>query len=136
MPGFRLSVSALVPPWKVGVAPRTLPLGEAIVTLCATGELLVNWTVTLPAFALNDFVLYLSVPLGSAESFTAALGDADDAGVEADALELVEGADDALLLELDELPHPESTIAPSRRTEMKRRLIRVSFRLPGPRRKL
>ena len=42
MPAGRVSVSVFVPPVKVGVAPSTLPAALATVTLCGSGELLVQ----------------------------------------------------------------------------------------------
>lgn len=62
-----MTVRVLVPPENVGVAPTTGPFVPwRIVTLCASGELLVNWIKTVPAFAVSEFVVNLSFPLGSA----------------------------------------------------------------------
>lgn len=141
----------LIPPWNVGVAPMTEPLLEATVTLCATGEALVKAIVTLPDDAESDVVLYLSAPLGSAESvtapptaedtelaalLTAELTDelpdesADEATDEADEL-TDEAADEAAeaieLLALDDPPQPASAVSPRRRAGIRRRLICISF---------
>ena len=56
MPGLSASVSVLVPPANVGVAPSTV-LPFAIVTLCSSGDMLAIVIVTVPAFAASCLVL-------------------------------------------------------------------------------
>src|SRR5436309_487260 len=53
----------------VWVAPRVLPLGSLIVTLCGIGDWFAKSIVTLPAFALSEVCWKASCPLGSAETF-------------------------------------------------------------------
>jgi hypothetical protein len=59
-------VRVFVPPLNVGVAPSTVPLEDASVKLWARGEELVKSIVTLPAFALSELVVNMSIPLGFA----------------------------------------------------------------------
>jgi hypothetical protein len=62
-----VTVSVLVPPENVGVAPITWPLVPwRIVTLWASGELLMNCIKIVPAFAVSELLVNLSLPLGSA----------------------------------------------------------------------
>jgi hypothetical protein len=62
-----VTLSVLVPPVNVGVAPTTAPLVPSwIVRLCASGEALVKLIVTVPAFAVSVLFVNLSWPLGSA----------------------------------------------------------------------
>lgn len=69
MPGLRLSVSVFVPPMNVGVAPITGPVVPfRTVTLCASGALLVNAILTVPAFAVSDVLVNFSAPPGFAAS--------------------------------------------------------------------
>jgi hypothetical protein len=111
------TLSVLVPPSNVGVAPTVAPVAPVpcwIVRLCASGEPLVNLIVTVPAVACSELVVNLSWPLGSAATASdppaappvalAALEvlEALDAGAEV-AVELA--ADDELLLEP---PSPEA----------------------------
>jgi hypothetical protein len=76
----------------VGVAPNTAPLLDAIVTLCASGELLVNWIVTVPALTLSDVVSNFSAPPGPVASLSSPPVAAAEGGVAA-VLEVADGAD-------------------------------------------
>lgn len=148
VPGLRFTLNVLLPPWNVGVAPTTEPLLEAIVRLCATGELFVKSTVTLPADADSDEVSNLSAPLGSAASFNVPPATAELAALLtaelADELTLLaaevaaeltdeliddaadEAADDIELLALDP-PQPATAIGASTRMAVRRRLISISL---------
>jgi hypothetical protein len=143
---LRSTLSVLTPPLKVGVAPTTEPLLDAIVTLWDKDETLVKAIVTLPADADSDVVLYLSAPLGSAASvsvpaiaedaelaalLTAELADelTDEAADEATELaeelidEAAEDAADAIeLLALDP-PHPVSAVSARRRPAVRSRFM-------------
>ena len=57
-----MSVKVFEAPWKVGVEPSTAPEEDAMVTLCAIGDMLVKAIDTVPAFAVSDVVSYLSCP--------------------------------------------------------------------------
>ena len=57
-----VTVSFFDPPVNVGVAPTDAPEEDSIVTSCASGAGFEKSTVTLPAFAVNDLVLYSSWP--------------------------------------------------------------------------
>jgi len=60
VPAFSVTVSFFDPPVNVGVAPSDAPEEDSMVTSCASGDGFEKSTVTLPAFAVNDFVLYSS----------------------------------------------------------------------------
>ncbi len=116
VPGLRFTETLFEPPENVGVAPTFSPDDDSIVTLCGSEEEFVKSTETLPAFAVNDFVLYSSCPSGLASSFTL-LEPPDVAGAGVDVLaELVVGVVSAgvdvlaaVEEELDEeLPQPAS----------------------------
>jgi hypothetical protein len=99
---------------KVGVAPTGWPPEDSTDRLCSSGEALVNAIVTFPAFAVSDFVLYSSPPLGEAARLRA-LADPLDEGLE----ELVDGvvaagASGVLAEEVvfEELPHPARATKP------------------------
>jgi hypothetical protein len=104
VPGLRLTVSVLAPPWKVGVAPMVGPLVPCwIVRLCASAALLVNWIVTLPGFAVREVFVNLSWPLESAATVKAPDAGAEvdgvlDAGAEVDVAGVL-GVDVLLLLD-------------------------------------
>ena len=69
VPGLSVSVSVLLPPLNVGVAPSSLPPAVVTVTLCGSGALFVRSIETLPALgAVSDVVSYFSCPDGSAAS--------------------------------------------------------------------
>jgi hypothetical protein len=69
VPGLSVTVTVFVPPpLNVGVAPTTPPPLLEIVKLCGSEEAFVNFTVTLPAFAVSDELVNLREPLGSAAS--------------------------------------------------------------------
>ncbi len=148
VPGLRFSERVFVPPENVGVAPTTDPLLEAIVTLCISGDMFVKAIVTLPDDAVSDVVLYLSAPLGSAESFNAPPVTAEDTELAAlltaevaeeltdeapdEAAELTEeladeAADEMALLALEDPPQPASPVSARSRPGISRRLICISF---------
>ena len=117
-----MSDRVLVEPWNVGVAPTTVPEDEAIVRLCARGAMLLKAIVTAPALAVSEVVLYFSWPSGSAASARACPPPAVAAAGVEDAAELeLEGAgalveveaDELVLFELLELPHPARATTPS-----------------------
>jgi hypothetical protein len=61
VPGLRLTLSVLTPPWKVGVAPSTAPLDPCwIDRLWATGDVLANRNVTSPDLAVSELLVYRS----------------------------------------------------------------------------
>ena len=69
VPALSLSVSVLVPPMNVGVAPTTEPLVPCCtVKLWASGELLVKLIVTVPAFAVSVLLVNFKCTDGSAET--------------------------------------------------------------------
>ena len=123
---MRSTVRVFVPPMNVGVAPSTVPLEDASVKLCASGDEFVKSIVTLPAFACSELVVNISIPLGFAAIETVLLP--EDAGAaagveDAGAAVLVAGAlVVGLLLEvvLELLPHPATastaTAVAARRT--------------------
>src|ERR1700683_2813384 len=67
MPGFSVTVSVLLSPLKVGVAPTTACDEDSSVTLCSSGDMFVKSIATLPALAVSLLVLYCSLPSGFAE---------------------------------------------------------------------
>jgi 3-phenylpropionate/trans-cinnamate dioxygenase ferredoxin reductase component len=117
LPGFSVTVSFLLPPWKVGVAPTSGPLVPCwSVRLWATDEEFVKSIVTFPALAVSVLLVNFSAPLGSAPSeivvAVLGVGAAVDVDVE---LEVVLGAAalllELLLLELLELPQAATATA-------------------------
>jgi hypothetical protein len=114
---------------NVGVEPTVAPEEDSIFTLCASGAMFVKSTVTLPAFALSDLVLYSSWPSLLASRLTvlapaaAPVVDVAELVVGAAAVaELVVGAcaaelDDELELELPQ-PARAATVATSANDEI------------------
>jgi hypothetical protein len=123
------TVTDLLEPVIVGVAPSTAPLLDAIVTLCGTGELFVKSIVTEPAFAVSELVSYFSAPLGSAASLSVPPPAGADADEDEALLEDEDEGDELLALlalmleELLELPQPASATSADRRPAVQRRFI-------------
>jgi hypothetical protein len=112
VPGLSVTVSVLLPPLNVGVAPTVGPLVPCwIVKLWATCEEFVKLIVTLPALADSEDFVNFSAPLGSADCVSAAppppaAEDAEDADVDVAGLaelELAAPPELDVAAELDEL---------------------------------
>jgi hypothetical protein len=105
-----VTVSFLVAPENVGVAPITDPLVPCwMVMLWGSEDLLVKSIVTLPALAVSELLVNFSAPLGSAESLIelpAPPPPVPAAGVELEVDGAGAAADDVLLLVVPlEPPH-------------------------------
>jgi hypothetical protein len=108
LPGFRVTDTVLVPPWNTGVLPTTVPELVAIVMSCISGALLVNLSVSFPAFAVSELWVNFSAPLGSAELVMVFPPPLGAAAAELELLDVAAGALEdepaAVLLELLDPP--------------------------------
>ena len=118
VPGLRVTLSVLVPPLNVGVAPTVFPLVPCwIVMLWATDDMLAKWIVTLPALADSESFVNLSCPVGLAASLSVLEPPPPPLALAppelVDDVELVDeaGADDEVLLLLLELPQAATPTA-------------------------
>lgn len=105
-------MSALLPPWKVGVAPTTEPEEDSTVTLWESGELLVKAIATFPAFALSEVVSYFNWPSELVARRRAPAGAEDVVGVDCAVVADVVAGVDAEEPVLLELPQPASASIP------------------------
>jgi hypothetical protein len=124
---LRVKLSVFEPPWKVGVAPSTLPEGEATVRLCSSEAVFVKAMLTLPAFADSEVVSNFKRPSVFAARASAFPSPELVVGVEgvgelvvAVVAGVLAGAGLAELVLLEELPHPDSASRPIARASIER----------------